>query len=147
MKAYQITEHTADIGLRIWGRDFKDFLIHGAEGLFDLITDLNKIQSLHKDKKNSDLKSVPLRLKAENEAELFLKWLREWIFLFSTKRIIPVRFHFSKLTHEQLDALIDCAIFDPRVHEQRYEVKAITYHAFKIQHTAKGWTAEVIVDI
>lgn len=161
MKPYQITEHTADIGLQIWGRDFKELLIHGAEGLFDLVTDLGKMKRLLRalpvpawpagrrqaGEKNSGSAKVSVNLEAENAAELFLRWLREWVFLFSTKRVIPVRYHFSKLTQRQLAALIDCVIFDPRVHEQKYEIKAVTYHAFKISSSVKGWSAEVIFDV
>ena len=147
MKAYQITEHTADIGLRVRGRDLKELLIHSAEGLFHLVTDLDQVKRLHKGPKTSKLTAVSLDLKAGNAADLFLRWLREWLFLFSAKRLIPVRFHFRKLTEKRLSAVADCATFDPCLHEQRYEVKAITYHAFKIERGAKGWIAEVIADV
>ena len=135
------------IGLRISGRSFKALLIHAAEGLFDLITDSKAIKRLQRDQRRSSSTKVRLKLKAENAAELFLQWLREWLFLFSTKKVIPVQYRFDKLTQKELTASAKCEIFNPRVHEQRYEVKAITYHAFKIHRSAKGWSADVIVDV
>ena len=36
---------------------------------------------------------------------------------------------------------------DPARHEPAHEVKAITYHDLKVEQTADGWLAEVIVDI
>ena len=36
---------------------------------------------------------------------------------------------------------------DPARHELNHEVKAITYHGLKVEQTADGWLAEVIVDI
>ncbi len=36
---------------------------------------------------------------------------------------------------------------DPSRHELNHEVKAITYHGLKVEQTADGWLAEVIVDI
>ena len=36
---------------------------------------------------------------------------------------------------------------DPARHEPNHEVKAITYHGLKVEKTADGWLAEVIVDI
>ncbi len=32
-------------------------------------------------------------------------------------------------------------------HELAHEVKAITYHGLRVERTADGWLAEVIVDI
>ena len=36
---------------------------------------------------------------------------------------------------------------DPARHEMDHEVKAITYHGLRVEQTADGWVAEVIVDI
>ena len=36
---------------------------------------------------------------------------------------------------------------DPARHELAREVKAITYHELRVEQTADGWLAEVIVDI
>jgi SHS2 domain-containing protein len=36
---------------------------------------------------------------------------------------------------------------DESRHEMDHEVKAITYHGLKVEQTADGWYAEVIVDI
>ena len=37
--------------------------------------------------------------------------------------------------------------YDPARHVLAHEVKAITYHELKVEKTADGWLAEVIVDI
>ena len=36
---------------------------------------------------------------------------------------------------------------DRERHELGHEVKAITYHGLKVEETANGWLAELIVDI
>jgi len=36
---------------------------------------------------------------------------------------------------------------EPERHGRSHEVKAITYHELKVERTADGWLAEVIVDI
>ena len=36
---------------------------------------------------------------------------------------------------------------DPKRHRLLHEIKAITYHGLKVERTARGWQAEVIVDI
>ena len=38
-------------------------------------------------------------------------------------------------------------ILDPERHEQRVDVKAVTLHQFRLDRTAQGWTAHIILDI
>ncbi len=46
-----------------------------------------------------------------------------------------------------LSALAHGEMYDPLRHLLEHEVKAITYHAFKVEQTNDGWLAELIVDI
>lgn len=36
---------------------------------------------------------------------------------------------------------------NPKKHEQKVDVKAITMHMFKVEKTDKGWKAKVLIDI
>lgn len=36
---------------------------------------------------------------------------------------------------------------DPKRHEQRADVKAVTLHQFRVEQTENGWSARVILDI
>ena len=143
MKPYEIFEHTADIGLKIHGRNLEELFRHAALGLFDLITDTAQIKA----SPNARPETVDLRLEAADEGELLLKWLRELLFLFSARKFVPYDFAFSEINSAALKARVSTAVFDPSAHEQKYEVKAVTYHEFKIRHDASGWHAQVILDI
>ena len=44
MKRFEILDHTADIGLMIYGNDLKSLFEHAGEGFFHLITDLKKVK-------------------------------------------------------------------------------------------------------
>ncbi len=141
MIPYEVIEHTADIGLRIYGSDLPGLFTNAAAGLFNLITDADKIRP--------EVKPVRLsfHLKAENEGDLLLAWLREMLFTFSAQKLVLKDFQFERLTGKELEALAVAYPFDPNRHEQKYEVKAVTYHHFKIERTKNGWLAEVIFDI
>ena len=39
MKEFELIEHTADVGLRVYGKDLPDLFANAAKGLFSLITD------------------------------------------------------------------------------------------------------------
>ncbi len=139
MAPYSILDHVADIGLRIEGGDLPTLFRSAAQGLFDLITDAQKIVPL-------SVEQV-FEIRAKDLSDLFLKWLRELLFTFSTKKLIFADFEFTRLSRTHLQAKAHGGIFDPKRHPQRYEIKAVTYHGFKIEKKKEGWIAEVIFDI
>ncbi len=134
-------EHTADVGLRIRGRDLKELFIHAAAGFFDLVTEVETGEE------PSGRIWQRFQLGGENTGDLLLKWLRELLFVFSTKRIIFKEFEFKKLTDRELDVHAVGVLFDPARHGQKVEVKAVTYHGFKLETSKEGWMAEIIFDI
>lgn len=140
---YETFEHTADIGLRSYGANQEELFRHAARGLFELITDLDKI----KEDREAPVSAVQFNLNAEDCGLLLLKWLRELLYLFSTRKLVPIKIDFEKISETCLEAKIGGKVFDPERHEQRYEVKAITYHEFGIQKENSDWIATVIVDI
>ncbi|MBU3933351.1 MAG: archease, partial [Candidatus Omnitrophica bacterium] len=45
MKRYEIIDHTADIGLRAYGKDLKQLFTNAAYGMFDILADLKKVRA------------------------------------------------------------------------------------------------------
>ena len=45
MKAYEIIEHTADIGIKSFGDTVSEAFSNAAKGMFDIITDHSDIDS------------------------------------------------------------------------------------------------------
>ena len=75
---HEIMEHTADIGLRVFGEDLKELFANAADGLFDLIVgDLGTIR--HE-------RAIPLTVEAQDVEELFADWLRELLYLCNAER-------------------------------------------------------------
>jgi SHS2 domain-containing protein len=147
-KPYEVIEHTADIGLVIRGKKLDELFVHAAHGLFDLMTDVKKIrQRVRKEAKDASKAAMTLRLEGEDAGDLFLKWLRELLFIFSTRRIVFDRFDCRRLTEKELEFDAAGFIFDPQKDVQRAEVKAVTYHEFKMEKKPEGWTARVILDV
>jgi SHS2 domain-containing protein len=144
MPSYDYFEHTADIGIRIYGKDLETLFRNGAEGLFGLVTDLESMRQTSAREFKTQKK---ISLKSENEEGLFFEWLRELLFLFSSTYIIPVELNFKRITNRELEAECQMVRFNPKVHEQKYEVKAITYHHFKFEKQKEGYVAEIIVDL
>jgi len=144
VKPYELFDHPADIGLRIYGRNLEELFTHAARGLTDLMTDVQK------DKFGLVIKASEheeICLHEESVSDLLFSWLRELLYLFSAKKLIFQKYQFDKLNEKELVAHAAGEFFDPERHEQRVEVKAVTYHQFSVKKTRQGWQAQVIFDI
>jgi SHS2 domain-containing protein len=146
MKPYRIIEHTADVGLRIRGRQFPELLENAALGFFDLMTDIHSIRREESGKKQKPVRRI-FRLKTKDPGDLLLKWLRELLYMFSAKKLVFYHYEFLKFSETEIVVRAIGTRFDPPRHEQKLEVKAVTYHHFELSKNKSGWTAEVIFDI
>ena len=145
---YEIIEHTADVGLRIWGKNSAEIFTESAKGLFELMTDLGPIREESDSEKADAFKiAYPFSIQAEDLSQLLFNWLRELLFVFSTQKLVFWDFRYEKLTDQALRVSAFGGRFDPDRHEQRYEVKAVTYHGFRLEKKNGGYSAEIIFDI
>ena len=135
---FEIFEHTADLGLRIRAKDRPTLFIEAARALFSvLVVNLQDVCCVHQKKY-----AIP----TEEDDYLLFDWLGELLYTFDADHLLLSEFEVS-LTEQGLRATCRGEPFDPSRHELDHEVKAITYHGLKVEHTDDGWLAEVIVDI
>lgn len=135
---YELIEHTADIGIRVGGRNLKELYRNAAAAMFDIIA--QKINSA-----GSRKEKVNITLKANNTEELLVKWLNELLSLSATKGLIFTGFRINKLKENSLEA----SVFGGKVKNFRIktEIKAATYHELRITKAKEGQRAEVIFDV
>ncbi len=135
---YETFEHTADLGLRVRAADLDTLFGEAGRGLFSIIVaniDAVRPSSPH-----------AIELIGPPDELLLFDWLNELLYVYETKRLVFCRFevHVNELG---LAATAWGEPLDPATHLLDHEVKAITYHALKLEPTDEGWLAEVIVDI
>jgi SHS2 domain-containing protein len=135
---YRLLEHTSDIKVEINGADLADLFTNAATCLFDLILDLKKVR---------ETQSVPLSLESADRSELFLDWLRELLFLFSTHSLAIRRVEIASIEPTKVQATVFGEEFDPARHGLKVEVKTPTYHEYRIDKTDEGYRATVIFDV
>lgn len=138
MKRYELFEHTADIGVRAYGRSLQEVFENAGFGLFEVIADLKNVQPKER---------FEIQLEEENKEELFVSWLRELLYKFSTEQIIFNNFVIRDLSDNKLFAFAWGEKLDNKKHTLKTEVKAVTYHGLKIEKINTGWQAEVIFDV
>ncbi len=135
---YRRLEHTSDVKVEIYGTDLAGLFNNAATCLFDLILDRESVR---------EAGSVPVSLEAAALSELFLDWLRELLFLFSTRSFAICRVEVRSVEPTRIDATAFGEEFDPERHGLKVEVKTPTYHEYRIEETANGYRATVILDV
>jgi SHS2 domain-containing protein len=137
-KGFKVLDHTADIGIAVYGTDIKELFINAAVGLFSLMADLNNI-------KEDTQREV--KLSAEDEETLLVEWLNELIYISDVEHIIFKRFQIDELNDNQVKARCFGEKIKPGQHKLKREVKAATYHMLRISKSSDGYKVTVIFDI
>jgi SHS2 domain-containing protein len=133
MKRFEEIEHTADWAFRAYGRDLKELFENAAYALFALegVTPADLTVTHRVEVSGIDYES------------LLVNWLSELLYLQETCGETYAHFTVEGLTPTALHAQIQGAPSGPL----NKFVKAITYHDLKIEQTAGGWQATVVVDV
>jgi SHS2 domain-containing protein len=141
LKNYELIEHTADIGIRVKGKDVEELFSNAALAMFDIIA----AEKPASQQASKPPKRILVKLKADSREELFINWLNELLSLSATKELIFSDFKINKIQDGILGAeVVGC---DMKDYEAKTEIKAATHHQLRIEKTADGWQAEVILDV
>jgi len=138
MKRYEQFPHTADIGIRVFGRDMKELFENAAFGMFDLIADLEGIKASAEEAVN---------VGAVSREELLIAWLDELLYRFCTKDVIYSKFEISELSDNSLKARIWGRPVGANRNRLKTEIKAATYSGLNIKKSEGGYSAEIIFDV
>ena len=135
---FELFEHTADLGLRVHANSLQELFIDAARGLLVMhVANPNDVRPLE---------SKTISLTADGPAYLLFDWLSELLYAFETDKLLFSDFEL-KIDGNKLAAVCRGEPMDQTRHRMEHEVKAITYHGLRVEQTASGWEAEVIVDI
>lgn len=138
MQEFEILDHTADVGLKVYGTTLKEVFENAAFGMFSLITDLKDVKSVLFDE---------VYVEAEDRESLLVEWLNELLYRFEVEYRIYKRFEILEWDEEyRLRARAYGEPLDLGRHEIKTQIKACSYHMLKVEHDVI-WTAQVIFDI
>lgn len=137
-KPFEIIDHTADIGINVYGRTLKDLFSNAAVALFSLISDPGQVKA-------TETRTVSVS--APDRESLLICWLNELIYLWDTEHLLLSHFKITRLTSQHLEAACLGERFDPSKHSVHRDVKAATYHMLQINRGTQGYQTRVIFDI
>lgn len=139
MQPYEILEHTADIGIRAFGRSAEELFTHLGQGMFSLVVSPEqvKISETHE-----------IRAQASGWEALAVAWLRELLYLLDTRLFVGKEFRVTRLEPDRIEASVSGETLDPARHSLGKEIKAVTYCDLSVEQRPDGtWAAQVIFDI
>lgn len=138
MLSYKILNHTADIGIEVWGKTKKEVLANTVEAMFDLIVDSENINAVQEKQ---------LNIGGVDMDDTLINLLREALYLFHSQIWLCKHCEILELSAEKVVAKVSGESYDTKKHQLKMEIKAVTYHTLKIERMDKGWRARVIFDV
>lgn len=137
MNKFEIIDHTADVGIRLW-RDTREKLFHDAAlAMFSIMAPESVFEAG---------RVIRVRVEGDDDGQLMVNWLSELNFLFQTRQFVPVEI-LVEMTTNALQAMLSGDTVDPQKHSIATEIKAITYHCLEVRKEQDGWKAQVLFDI
>ena len=138
-KKYEFFDHTADIGIKAYGRDLNEAFENAALAVFEVMTDTSKVEP--KESREIEIDGMDL----EN---LLYRWIESLLVYYDSELLLFGKFKVKiDLENLRLNAIAWGEKFNPDKHERRTVVKAMTYHEMSIVKTNNGYELTFVVDI
>ncbi len=132
----------ADIAYEATGKTIEEMF--QAAGMALTATQVKNIDKVMPKKKRK------FALKAKDSEQLLHAFLQELIFYKDADLLLLNKFDL-KISKSKDGYSLSCTAHGEEIntkkHEMLVDVKAVSWHLFKIEHTAKQWKASVILDV
>ncbi|MFA5101831.1 MAG: archease [Candidatus Thermoplasmatota archaeon] len=122
MKSYELIEHTADVGVKAYGKTLAEAYEHVAKGMFDIITDESIIDPVGQ---------YDISLEAPDLEQLLVDWLSQLLFLNGAQNLVFGKFEVT-VAGNRLSAHVFGEKYDTKKHKMGVEIKAVTYHMLQV---------------
>lgn len=140
MKKFEAFEHTADVGIRACGKDLNEAFENAATGMFDIITDVEKVKVIGE---------YRVTLETLDLEQLLVDWLSELLFIHTVNQVMFSKFRVDieeKDGHWRLVGHACGENYDEKKHPYHVEVKAVTHHMLEIEKN-EVCSVQVLFDI
>jgi len=135
---YTIFDHTADLGVEIYGKTLPELFANAAFAVFDILTDLRFVKATEERQ---------LVIEGSGWEDLLVNYLREILYLFNGEGLLLKEYSIGKIAPYRLEGSVTGEFFDPATHRIHTEIKAVTYHQISVRETSDQWTGRVIFDV
>ncbi|MFO7667612.1 MAG: archease [Desulfobacterales bacterium] len=135
---YKLIDHTADLGIEVYGSCLRELFENAGYAMFDVITETSGLNALSE---------TTINITGEDWPDLMVNWLRELLYLWTGKGLLVKTINIISLSEYALSANIKFDHFDSGRHLIKTELKAVTYHQVKVERKNSEWEARIIFDV
>jgi SHS2 domain-containing protein len=135
---YTVFDHTADLGLEIYGADAADLFANAVRAVVEMMigsATVDTVETRHFAVEGSDWE------------DLLVNFLREILFMFNGEGFVPGECVISEIDDRHAAGHVAGEPFNPAKHQVSMEIKAVTYHRIAVRRTGRGWQGRVIFDV
>jgi len=142
MKPFELIDHTADIGIKVWGPTLTELFENAARGMFVVMTGEGYAAQGSKAEKK-------LRIDKNRDSfeEILVSWLSELLYIFNREKIYFNDFRISSLNSNGMEAEARGVNIDLYQSNLYTEIKAVTFHNLKIEEDVNGFSCIIIFDV
>ena len=131
---FEEVEHTADIAVRVWGRDLAELFANAAYGMACQLADPDGV---------SRVIEQSIELDAYDAETLLVAWLGELLYLGEREECVFTDFDLLEVTSTRLRAVA----WGGAVQEHRSHIKAVTFSDLEIVRTDAGYEVTIVFDV
>jgi protein archease len=139
--SYQFLDHTGDIAVSLRGSSVTELFSDAAAAFTHSVTDLDRVEPKRPEEVDVDAPELDL---------LLVDFLSELLYRFDTRGWLT-RFAETSISEKDggwaLQGTLRGETLDPRRHDIRILIKAVTYRGLQVQEKDGIWTATVVFDI
>ncbi len=136
---YRDLSHTADLGVAVEGASAEEALSRLVLALGAVLAGSGVVEPVRE-----ETLTVPVRGDLARGA---IDLLRELLYRFATERMIPCACEVLRLDAEAIEARIGSGRWDPVRHADGADVKAVTYHAARLERADGAWRGQALFDV
>lgn len=132
---FEILEHTADVGVRGWGKTVEEAFTQATLGLLDIVGVWQPGSGARES----------IEVESHDLGALLVDWLGEVLYLQDTRDVVVSGLQVSSVGEGRASGWVELS---PRGKEiEGTAVKAITYHQLEVTQRNELWVAQVFLDI
>ena len=142
LNIYRLFDHTADLGMEIFGDDARALFRNAAKALFEVL--VSPVEG--EDVRGAGEAREEIEVAGEDWPDLMVNWLRELLYLWAGRQRLLVTLDIDMLQETCIRAHLVTCDFDPTRHVVEKEIKAVTYHQIETGPHGGHWRARVVLD-
>ncbi len=135
---FEVIEHTADTGIRVWAPDLPSLFSEAARGMLSQITELARVEPV---------RERTITIEGMDETDLLINTLRELLYMFNGEELLAAALEVEMTNGSAAKERIGYEKYDPRKHKLHMDIKAVTYAGGDIRKIPGGFEITVIFDI